>query len=372
LKSPVVYQFAPQICPFDAVGNEIFALKEIMAEIGIESEVTCELADPSLRHSVRPWSEIAARKGGVTVVHYSHGSAAHEKIFGSVQPKILLYHNVTPAKYFRGAHPNLVRASEMGNEQISKHRNAFEAVIAHSRYSAGQLEELGFSGIKVLPYVCLPKLYEIPPDVDVIRRYGQDRWVNIICVGQVSPHKCLEDSILVYDYFKRRLCSESRLIIVGGWAGTEAYLRRLQRLVNRLGIAEVIFTGQVSMNDLVAYYRCADLFLCMSEHEGFCVPLVEAMRYEVPIFAYQSTAIPETLCGTGVLFPEKDWSTIAEAMAVLLESPERRKEIIAAQRDRSASFSWNTCRERFREFFRDLGLPTVGQTAVAGNNTGSS
>ena len=330
-----------------------------MSEIGIESRITCELADPSLEHRVQRWSERTSQSNKLNIIHYSHGSPVYEKVLRSGERKVLLYHNVTPAAYFRGTHPNLARASELGMQQLRAVCDTFETVVAHSTFSARQLESLGFHDVEVMPYVTLPSLYEVEPDANVMREGGDPQWVNIICVAQVSPHKCIEDCILVFDYFKRFLCKDSRLIIIGGAAGTEAYLGRLQRLIKSLHLRDVVFTGQVSMAALVAYYKTAQAFLCMSEHEGFGVPLIEAMQYDIPIFAYNSTAIPETLRGSGMLFPEKHWPTIGEAMAIVLSDGNRREEVLEAQRKELQYYSWAASRERFRQFFEKLGVDGV-------------
>ena len=356
MKKQVVYQFAPQICRHDAIGNEIFAIQRSMDKSGIESEIVCDLADNVLPGRVRPWSKKVAATSQLTMVHYSHGSASHERVFASPEPKVLFYHNITPAQYFRSTHPNLVRASEAGREQLSKLPGLVEVAVAHSTFSANELAEYGFRRVEVLPYMPLKPLYEVEPDQAVLRRYAWDGWVNLICVAQVSPHKCIEDCILTFDYFKHFVNRKSRLFVIGGWGGTEAYVARLQRLVKTLHLNDVIFTGQVSQESLIAYYEAAHAFLCMSEHEGFCVPLVEAMRYDVPVFAYAATAVPETLRYSGVLFPRKDWPTIAEAIGILLADERVRAQVIAEQRQHLPYYSLPACEERLEALLASLGL----------------
>ena len=277
MSRPIVNQYAPQVCLFDAVGNETFAIQRVLSDIGLESEILCDLADTSLHARVRPWSKATAQAARLTIVHYSHGSKSIQRVFASSEPKVLLYHNITPAKYFQGTHPNLVRASELGRQQLAGLANRVEIAVAHSTFSANELREYGFSRVEVVPYVALEPLLPVEPDRGVMDRCSRDGWVNLICVAQVAPHKCIEDCLFVFDYFKRFVCPKSRLFVIGGWAGTEAYRERLRRLVDALHLSDVVFTGQVSQESLVAYYKSAHAFLCMSEHEGFCVPLVEAM-----------------------------------------------------------------------------------------------
>ena len=356
MSRPLVNQYASQVCLFDAVGNETFAIQRVLSDIGIASEILCDLADTSLHARVRSWSKATAQASRLTIVHYSHGSKFIHRVFSSSEPKVLLYHNITPAKYFRGTHPNLVRASELGREQLAELANRVEVAVAHSTFSANELRQYGFARIEVVPYVSLEPLCQVEPDRDVMDRCRRDGWVNLICVSQVAPHKCIEDCLFVFDYFKRFVCRKSRLFVIGGWPGTVAYLERLRRLVNILHLSDVIFPGQVSQESLIAYYKSAHAFLCMSDHEGFCVPLVEAMRFDVPVFAYAATAVPETLRYSGVLFPHKDWPTIAEAIGLLLSDEQLRAQVVADQRQQLSYYSVSACQERLRTLLAGVGV----------------
>ncbi|MBZ5603769.1 MAG: glycosyltransferase family 4 protein [Acidobacteriia bacterium] len=352
----IIYQFAPQICKHDAIGNEILAIQGLLRESGIESRAVCDFADEGSAQHVRGWSGRVPETSRLTIVHYSHGSPSHERVFASPEPKVLFYHNVTPAHYFRSTHPNFVEASEKGRRQLASLPGRVDIAVAHSSFSAEELRQHGFDRVEILPYVSLESLYEVEPDASIFERFGGDGWINLICVAQVAPHKCIEDCILVFDYFRRMIHRKSRLFVVGGWNGTEAYLRRLQRLVKMLGLDGVIFTGQVSQAALIAYYQIADALLCMSEHEGFCVPLIEAMRYDVPIFAYEAAAVPETLRYSGVLFARKHWPTIAEAVGILLADPEMRAQVVAKQRASLDYYSLESCRAKLAALLESVGI----------------
>ena len=214
----------------------------------------------------------------------------------------------------------------------------------------------GFPRVEVFPYVPYEPLYAVEPDESLTRQYAGDGWVNLITVGRIAPHKCLEDCVFAFDHFKRNIVRRSRLFVVGSWSGTEAYVARLERLISRMNLRDVIFTGAVRQCELIAYYRLAHAFLCMSEHEGFGVPLVEAMRYEVPVFAYASTALPETLRGAGVLFAEKCWPVIAESIGLLLSTPAWRQELIARQLEAAEHYSLPAARDRLFALLGGIGL----------------
>jgi glycosyltransferase involved in cell wall biosynthesis len=205
------------------------------------------------------------------------------------------------------------------------------AAAAHSEYSASELREMGFPAVEVIPYVTLDDLYHVEPDPSVLSSCRQGEWTNLICVAQVAPHKRIEDCLFIFDHFKRHVRPRSRLVVIGDWSGAAAYMERLKRLIARLCLTDVVFTGQVTQAALAAYFQTADALLCMSEHEGFCVPLVEAARYKVPIFAYSAAAVPEILCGAGVLFEEKEWPVIAEAIGLLLADEDLRRQVVDEQ-----------------------------------------
>ena len=226
--------------------------------------------------------------------------------------------------------------------------------MGHSRFSTQELTELGFPHVEVLPYILLEGLYAVEADPTVLDCWGSDGWTNLLVVGRVAPNKCIEDCIFVFDYFKKFFDSRSRLFIVGNWQGTEGYLVKLRRLVADLGLEDVRLTGPVQQQVLVAYYRLANAFIYMSEHEGFGVPLVEAMRYGVPVFAYASSAIPDTLRGAGVLFKEKAWPTIAESIGAVMSDKDYRNRIVSEQVRQATYYSSAAARERVAGLLRRL------------------
>lgn len=356
MRRGVIHQFAPQVCQHDAVGNEVFALHSLFGSLGLDSYVWCDLADqPSAKH-VRWCRRSAQLKGDLLLIHYSHGSGSYRRLLPHPERKILVYHSITPREYFVGTNTNSEEASRQGYAELPGYAERVDVAIAHSRYSARQLEQSGFRNVVVLPYVLYEPLYAVEPDRSLLDRYGRDGWVNLLTVGRVAPHKCLEDCIFVFDCFKRFVERKSRLFIVGSWEGTEAYLARLHRLVAKLGLHDVFFTGSVAQTTLMGLFKLADAYLCMSEHEGFGVPLVEAMRFDVPVFAYAATAVPETLHGAGVLFTEKSWPVVAEAIGLLLADGRLREQVISEQRRKAAFYSSEAARGRLRHWLETWNL----------------
>ena len=166
-----------------------------------------------------------------------------------------------------------------------------------------------------------------------------DGWTNILFVGRMIPNKKIDDLIRIFHAYKTRCNPRSRLLLVGSYGGFDLYFAMLQQLVARLRVPDVFFMGHVSNEELSAFYDVADLFLCASEHEGFCVPLVEAMAADVPILAYAAGAVPETLGGAGLLFAPKDLEVAAEMLGMLVYDRALRAQVLAGQRRRLADFS---------------------------------
>ncbi len=362
MKAAAVHQFASQISEHDAVGNEVFALQSLLKSFGFASDILCEFADPELLSLVR-LSSPARLRGAPLLMHFSHGFATQRDVFTSSSgghPRILVYHNITPPEYFAGTHDDLAAASRHGRDALREYSDRFALALAHSSFSAAELGELGYQRVTVFPYVLYESLYRVPADEALLSQCREPGWTNILAVGKIAPHKCLEDTLFVFDYFKRVIKKQSRLYIVGSWQGMEAYFGRLSRLVAKLGLTGVIFTGPVSQSQLAAYYKAAHAFVCMSEHEGFCVPAVEAMYYGVPVLAYHAAAVPETIGDAGVLFREKNWPVFAESIAVLLDDPPQREEMILAGRARAESFGPAAARLRLEHVLREAGILEEG------------
>jgi glycosyltransferase involved in cell wall biosynthesis len=158
-----------------------------------------------------------------------------------------------------------------------------------------------------------------------------DGWTNIMFVGRVIPNKKFEDVIRAFHVYRTRHNPRSRLLLVGSYGGFEKYLTMLHALVARLGTPDVHFLGHVSNEELTALYEIADLFLCASEHEGFCVPLIESFYKGVPVLAFAATAVPATMDGGGVLYHTKDPFEVARLMAAILDDGDLEEAIVASQ-----------------------------------------
>jgi glycosyltransferase involved in cell wall biosynthesis len=225
--------------------------------------------------------------------------------------------------------------------------------MADSQFNADELKALGYQDPKVLPLVL--NLEQLTKSVDnrVTRKYGKSR-KNILFVGRIAPNKKCEDLLLAFLYFNRFVEPDSQFIQVGSFAGTEPYYYYLLAQARELGIDNVHFAGSVPQAQLNAFYACADVFLCMSEHEGFCIPVLEAMVHRVPVLAFAAGAVPETLDGAGVLFREKNYPQVAEMLGRLCTDTELSAAVVEGQTQRLERYRKRDLAAELREYLGPL------------------
>jgi glycosyltransferase involved in cell wall biosynthesis len=245
-----------------------------------------------------------------------------------------------------------------GRDQIAELLALVEAAWGDSRYNCLELEERGADGTEVLPIAFDPRRCSVRPDRRVLRQCQGG--INVLFVGRVAPHKRFEDLVLTFAHLQRHVCADSRLLLVGAQHGVDVYVAYLEALIEKLGLRNVIFAGHVGSAQWAAYYQRASVYLSMSEHEGFGVPLLECMHFGVPIVAYRAAAVPETLGGTGILIRRKDYSAVAELIGLLVEDKDLRGRVIARQRARLPDFSPESVKGRLHDLLCALGARRGG------------
>jgi L-malate glycosyltransferase len=327
-----VHQLLAALSYGDAIGNEALAIQRHLRAAGHESDIFAELVHPRVAHLARPLWEYrqVSSPDTVCLYHFSIGSAAGRLIHRAPDRLAVVYHNITPASFFLGFHPHLAGLCHHGRRELAAFAPRTELALGDSEFNRRELEEAGFGRTGVLPIVLDLPLYDRPPS-PVMRRLYDDGRTNVLFVGRVIPNKRIEDLVRCFAFFQRWVEPRSRLLVVGDHRGFERYLDRLRELVSELRLDEVVFTGQVDDDELYAGYRLADVFLCLSEHEGFCVPLQEAMHFGLPVVAYDAGAVRETLRGGGVLLREKRPELVAEVLAQLTRGSALRRATLAGQ-----------------------------------------
>jgi L-malate glycosyltransferase len=365
--APAVHQVLATLGYGDAIGHEVLGIQRTLRAAGYKSDIFVETADPRLESLTRDYRELvdASHSDNLLLHHFSIGSKASRTAYAVPDRMALIYHNITPPEYFVGVHRTLARQCFRGRRELLAYVDRCELALGDSEFNRQDLETLGFARTDVLPVVPDFSHLDEQPDRFVADQFDDD-WTNVLFVGRVIANKKIEDLIRNFHAYHTLYNPRSRLLIVGVFSLFERYLAGLNHLVEELGARDVHFVGHVSNAELVAYYEIADLFLCASEHEGFCVPLVESFYKQVPVLAYAATAVPATMDGAGVLYEDQDPVYVAGLMdAILADTPLQDRivseQLEAVRRLRSKDFSGTLL--RFVEGILDA--PREGSPAVA-------
>lgn len=338
---PAVHQFVAGYAARDAISNEARTLRRIFREWGRESDIFCESRRilPELRGDTLDISEAHSRcrAEDVVLLHLSIGSPVNEVFAALPCRKAILYHNVTPPRYFERVNPQTANSLAMGLRQVKALAGAAEVNLADSAFNAAELAALGYRDVRTFPLALDFDSIGTPPDRATMAKFD-DGCVNVLFVGRGAPNKRLEDVLAAFSCLQAGAEPRSRLILAGSFAGTEPYYAFLLSESRSAAADSVHIMGSVTQPVLSALYKTASVFLCMSEHEGFCIPIIESMAHDVPVMAYAAAAVPETLDGAGVLFREKDFPSIAEMAVRLTRDTNLREAVLAGQRARLARF----------------------------------
>ena len=335
-----VNQWVPAAHNGDAIGDSSRRMRDLLRAMGHESELFALTIDDDLRHEVRPFSDPASRRGDVTIFHYALPSPMSAAFAALPHGRVLQYHNVTPARFFAPYSPALFRLASIAREELAGLAAATELALGDSEYNRQELEDLGFGNTGVLPIAVNTKRLTDAPPQPVLEEILDDGLVNFLFVGRIAPNKKIEDHIRLAEQYKRYVDAYYRFIFVGRFDVVPQYYAAIRALLSEYQMLEdrFIFTGPVPDAELAAYYRASSVYISLSEHEGFCVPLVEAMAMDVPVLAYSAAAVPDTLGGAGVQFAEKDLEYVAELLGMLAFEDSPREEVLEGQRTRLQHF----------------------------------
>ncbi len=356
-----IHQIHPSVSYGDAIGNEMLEIRTILREQGYESNIYGQFIHPKMSN-VKQYNEYlkVSSPKNILIMHYSIGYGSELLNFVKALPdkKVLLYHNITPPHFFHNINSDYEYSTKMGlNELSTEIKNIADVALADSEFNKQDLIDMGFDKTSVLPYIINLNIFNVQPNPKVIKKYN-DEFVNILVVGRISPNKKVEDAIKCFYYYNKYINNRSRLFLVGSYNGMDKYYTYLKDLVLKLSLDNVYFSGHINLDELVSYYKIGNVFLTMSEHEGFCVPLLESMYFKIPIIANNSTAIPHTLGNSGVLVNEKNYVEIAEMINLLVEDKTLRKKIIDKQAKRLEFFNKKNIAEILKHYidtdFKDI------------------
>jgi glycosyltransferase involved in cell wall biosynthesis len=351
-----VHQFLPVFAAGDAIGNHVLRIRDTLRAAGYDSEIFADDIHPPMRKHARHYLDFRPPAGGKGVhllYHLSTGSRMAAWLAEQPVPLGVDYHNITPAEYFDRWQPTAAQVARAARAEMRQLASAVAYGLADSTYNALELVEEGYPDTAVVPILIdFADFDSTAPDAATLtrlRRRAEGGGAHWIFVGRVAANKCQHDIIAAFAVYRRLFDPKARLSIVGGRT-LLLYSRALERLADELGVADAVdFTNDVKFPQLLAYYRAADVYVSLSEHEGFCVPLVEAMHFGVPTVSYATTAIPETVGDATLLLPEKDPLQVAVAVHRVLSDDPLRKAMIEAGHRRVEHFSLENNRRRLLE-----------------------
>lgn len=369
---PTLHQFVPTLDP-GAVGGHTLEIQRTLREAGWESEVFSEHTRgpyEGLAHRFTEYGRsVPAHDTDVVVYHAAIGSVVADWLMARRPARLVVdYHNITPPVWFERWEPALAYGLGWGRAQLRRLGRRARFGLADSAFNAAELEAVGFRRPTVLPILLPPGSLDAAPANGLAapmpgppgpvlgaagpaRAEGGARW---LFVGRIAPNKGQHLLVAALAVARRTYDARTCLVLVGG-ASSATYADAVRRYADDLGVADAVtMTGAVSDGERNAHYETADVFTCLSSHEGFCVPLLEAWHHRLPIVAHAAAAVPETLGDAGIGLPTTSPLTMAAAAARVVSDPLVAGALAAAGTARLSEFSLERTRARLMELAEAL------------------
>ena len=351
-------QIIPSIVEHDAVSNHTFGAQRLLRSMGFCSEIYSNNIGPGLDGAVEPLGRLARLGDGSQWVLYqsSIGSPAAKVFAAHPGPKILDYHNITPAELVERWLPPLAAEARLGRAQLQELAPLVGYAIADSPFNARELQGYGYARTRVVSVLLEAGNFDAPANPAWLQRLQAkkvDGGKDWLFVGQLSAHKAQHDVIKAFVCYRQVFDDRARLHLVGREMGA-AYKQALGHFIAELGLQDSVeLVGSVPTDVLAAYYESADVFVCCSDHEGFCAPIVEAMARGLPVVGYGAAAVPDTIGEGGIVLPRKDAALVAAAAHEVLQDSTGREALVSAGRARAASFALPVAEEAFRQAIKE-------------------
>ncbi len=325
-----IHQFHSGSATGDAITNSMFLLQRTLRSLGYESEIFVEHRDPALVDRLLEVRDLPYHADYILIVHHSMGYDICDWIAALPAKKVLMYHNITPPEFLSDA-PIYAKYARLGREQLDLLRDNVVTALADSEYNAVELRERGYKKA-----VSCPFLFDVD---ELLDKAGQrsERAAHgpftVLFVGRIIGSKGQADLVDAFAEFRKKWPNPARLVLVGRIGSPDdAYLQEIRRRIALHGLGDaVVLTGAVSDEDLQGWYGQADAYVSLSLHEGFGVPLVEAMAHGIPVIAWPAGAVAYTLGGGAKLLADRSPPTVAAAILDIAGSAEHARVQVAAQ-----------------------------------------
>ncbi len=337
----IIEQFVPAFHYGDAVGNSTWSFHRFLTEKGIDSRIIAMTIDKPLQDKATFFHLYRQNptRDSIKILHFAVPSELTDFFLLTPGKKAMIYHNVTPPHFFMDFSTPLTLMTDEGRKHLERLSGCFDIAAADSTFNAGELKALNYWNVHVFPLLVDLDDYRAPHSAAFSNLIKKDR-KNILFVGRISPNKKIEDLIKVLYCYKKYFSPTIRLIIAGNSQTLPGYFYALQDLVCRLDLTreDVVFTGHIPFEELLSLYKTADVFLSMSEHEGFCLPLIESCFFQLPAVAFDAGAVGETLGGAGILFHHKNHDEVAGLVEQVITNSGLRSKLQRLERERMEKY----------------------------------
>jgi glycosyltransferase involved in cell wall biosynthesis len=354
-KKQSIHQLLPNLAYGDAISSQALMIRELLLSEGYDSHIYAQNIDPRVKAFCKPLKDIELNPSDALIYHHSIGFDRVDLITGHPGKKALIYHNITPKDFFEDYNTQVAAMLTDGRKHLKDLAAVFDYNYGVSDFNCDELRLKGFKDPRVLPLLVSSEKWNFLPDAHTIKLFS-DHKKNILFTGRISPNKKQTDLVKMM-YHLKKIDPDTRLILVGGGKDErDPYYMELKSLIHDAHLEhDIIITNQISEAELKAFFMVSDLFVSMSEHEGFGVPLVEAMWFDIPVLAYKSTAVPETLGEAGIMFVhKKEMGRVAGVAKLIMSDKETGDAIIGAQRVVRENYSHSTVRDDYLQMIKDL------------------
>lgn len=340
---PTIHQFVPTLLKSDAVGSHVLEIAKVFEANGIESEIFVNQPQDDHVGIAHLYSDYPRmRKDGDILLYHVASASPMADFLASRKERIMIdYHNITPAHFFRGWDDRTSDILDLARMQLQRLSDITSFAMADSEFNRNELDELGFSETAVVPILFgQDNVLANTSPIQIVERVDHaGRGPTWLFVGRITPCKAQHNLIAAFAAYRSTYAKNAKLILVGK-PSPQSYFDALGSLAEELDVADsVMLTNGVSAEQLQVYYAEADVFVSLSEHEGFCVPLLEAMHQGLPVVALASSAVPETLGNSGLLLERSDPFEVAAAVDLILSDLQIQSELLGRSRTRMSELS---------------------------------
>jgi len=350
-----IHQFLTSYSYGDAIGNEALEIRNYLRSKGYKSDIFVLFYHPKYSDQVINYLEYDkySSENNIVIYHFSIGSKITKKFLRIPDKKVIIYHNITPHHFFLDYHRILAKDCYKGRIELQSLSDKVDLALGDSEYNESELKEAGFRKTGVLPLVMNFEKFD-SPSVPVFNEIFRDGKTNILYVGRIIPNKKVEDVIKTFHLYNKLFNNNSRLFIVGENRGFERYYSALLNLTDNLNVKNIHFTGHIPEDELISYFKLADIYLHMSEHEGFCAPVPESFFLNIPVIAFNEGAVKETMNNGGVLLNSKEFLKTAALIDKIVSDNELRKNILNSQKKALKKYFRNRTGKILLEYLGNL------------------